>query len=128
MHWNLFRIYLRAPWITFYFEFWNHFCVLPELFQDLNWPYLEWCVGSDLHTIEPPGPITALWSVPGSGNTWVRFLIHQATGYLTGALKSYNESLWSNNVLPGGHLYDGSAIAVKDHMLYLYVKHYSYQR
>ena len=114
--------------LEFTLDPWNHFCVLPELFQDLNWPYLEWCVGSDLHTIEPPGPITALWSVPGSGNTWVRFLIHQATGYLTGALKSYNESLWSNNVLPGGHLYDGSAIAVKDHMLYLYVKHYSYQR
>ena len=34
--------------------------------------------------ISPPGPTTALASVPGSGNTWVRHLLQQATGkYLT---------------------------------------------
>ena len=105
----------------------NQLCILPEIFQDLNWPYLEWCIGPHLHTIEPPGPITALWSVPGSGNTWVRFLINQATGYLTGALTYYNEHLRSDN-LPGGHLSNGSVIAVKDHLLYLYAKYYSHHR
>lgn len=28
----------------------------------------------------PPGPVTALASFPGSGNTWIRFLVQQATG------------------------------------------------
>ena len=64
--------------------------------------YLDWCIGSTLHTIEPPGPITALWSVPGSGNTWVRFLIQQATGYVTGAHKLYHENAWEVPSLPGG--------------------------
>ena len=102
------------------------FCT-SEIFQNLDWPYLEWCFGKHLHTIEPPGPITALWSVSGSGNSWVRFLIHQATGYLTGAHKFYNENLRSVN-LPGGHLSNGSVIAVKDHLLYLYSEDYSHHR
>ena len=100
---------------------------MPKILSDLNWPHLEWCIGPHLHTIEPPWPVTALWSVPGSGNTWVRFLISQATGYLTGALEVYNEHLRSDD-LPGGHLSNGSVIAVKDHMLYLYDEFYSYQR
>ena len=33
-----------------------------------------------LSYISPPGPITALASFPGSGNTWVRHLLQQATG------------------------------------------------
>ena len=64
--------------------------------------YFDWCIGSTLHTIEPPGPVTALWSVPGSGNTWVRFLIQQATGYVTGAHKLYHENTWNVPSLPGG--------------------------
>ena len=64
--------------------------------------YFDWCIGPTLHTIEPPGPITALWSVPGSGNTWVRFLIQQATGYVTGAHKLYHENTWNVPSLPGG--------------------------
>ena len=35
---------------------------------------------SPLSYISPPGPITALASFPGSGNTWVRHLLQQATG------------------------------------------------
>ena len=30
--------------------------------------------------MSPPGPVTALASFPGSGNTWVRHLLQQATG------------------------------------------------
>ena len=33
-----------------------------------------------LSYISPPGPRTALASFPGSGNTWVRHLLQQATG------------------------------------------------
>ena len=35
---------------------------------------------SRLRYISPPGPRTALASFPGSGNTWVRHLLQQATG------------------------------------------------
>ena len=84
---------------------------------------INWCFGTSLHTIEPPGPNTALWSIPGSGNTWLRFLIQQATGYVTGAHKLYFEDQHILPSLPGGHLSNGSAIAVKDHLLYL-VKRY----
>ncbi len=52
---------------------------------------INWCFGTSLQTIEPPGPNTALWSIPGSGITWLRFLIQQATGYVTGAHKLYFE-------------------------------------
>ena len=31
-------------------------------------------------------PITSLTSFPGSGNTWVRYLIEEYTGYYTGAI------------------------------------------
>ena len=63
---------------------------------------MDWCIGSTLHTIEPPGPIKALWSVPGSGNTWIRFLIQRVTGYVTGAYKLYHENTWNLPSLPGG--------------------------
>ena len=32
------------------------------------------------HFADPPLPVTALASYPGSGNTWVRFLLEQTTG------------------------------------------------
>ena len=32
------------------------------------------------HFAKPPLPVTALASVPGSGNTWTRHLLEQATG------------------------------------------------
>ena len=31
-------------------------------------------------------PITSLSSYPGSGNTWVRYLIEEYTGYYTGSI------------------------------------------
>lgn len=39
---------------------------------------LLWCSG--LGYRRPPGPPTALASFPGSGNTWLRYLLQQATG------------------------------------------------
>lgn len=38
----------------------------------------RWC--SDLSFVYPPRPATALASFPGSGNTWVRYLLQQVTG------------------------------------------------
>ena len=41
-------------------------------------PQIEWCVKQGLKAA--PGPKTALASFPGSGNTWLRYLLQQATG------------------------------------------------
>ena len=43
-------------------------------------------------------PLTSLSSYPGSGNTWVRYLIEEYTGYYTGSI--YND----NNLYQGGFL------------------------
>ena len=45
----------------------------------------KWCKGY-LHFLDPPGPLTAVASYPGSGNTWLRYLIQQATGIATGSV------------------------------------------
>ena len=40
-------------------------------------PYLnntDWCLGPYLQFLYPPGPLTGLWSVPKSGNYWMRHL------------------------------------------------------
>merc|ERR1711892_825900 len=41
-------------------------------------------------------PLTSLTSYPGSGNTWVRYLIEEYTGYYTGSIYS------DNNLFRGG--------------------------
>ena len=48
-----------------------------------NGPAIDWC-----HPLgyKPKGPIVALASFPGSGNTWLRYLLQQATGILTGKI------------------------------------------
>eukprot|EP01063_Lacrimia_lanifica_P022055 TRINITY_DN29766_c0_g1_i1.p1 TRINITY_DN29766_c0_g1~~TRINITY_DN29766_c0_g1_i1.p1 ORF type:complete len:999 (+),score=318.28 TRINITY_DN29766_c0_g1_i1:84-3080(+) len=52
------------------------------------------------------------WSFPGSGNTWIRFLIEQATGYYTG---SVYRDLDIIKVMPGELRCDRSVVAVKGH-------------
>jgi hypothetical protein len=44
----------------------------------LQGPGITWCSPQTLK--KPPGPRVALASFPGSGNTWVRYLLQQATG------------------------------------------------
>ncbi len=40
---------------------------------------VQWC-NAPLTLLHKPGPEVALASFPGSGNTWVRYLLQQATG------------------------------------------------
>ena len=86
--------------------------------------------------MDPPAPVTALASFPGSGNTWARYLIQQVSGYATGAV--YNDDILKNGTLsnryvqikhhvilqipfyllgdfPGEGLVDGRVIAIKTH-------------
>ena len=41
---------------------------------------ITWCKQLGLKAAPGPGPVTALASFPGSGNTWLRYLLQQATG------------------------------------------------
>ena len=57
-------------------------------------------------------PLTALVSFPGSGNTWMRYLIEQATGIFTGSVYC-DRGL--KVVHPGEHIKSGNVIVVKTH-------------
>ena len=57
-----------------------------EIKKMLHKAHNEGCSGSPLQLLDPPGPITGLWSYPGSGNTWMRYLIEQTTGKITGSV------------------------------------------
>lgn len=61
----------------------------------------------------PPGPVTALASFPGSGNTWIRFLVQQATGILTGSV--YRDYSLKRNGFPGEGVCSGTVVLVKTH-------------
>ena len=62
-----------------------------------------------------PGPKVALASFPGSGNTWVRFLLEQSTGFYTGSVY-FDRQLWSYGFLE--RIFNSSVIAIKTHESY----------
>ncbi|XP_022101127.1 WSC domain-containing protein 2-like [Acanthaster planci] len=68
-------------------------------------------------TLTPPGslPLVALASFPGSGNTWVRYLIERATGVYTGSF--YNDGdLFKKGFIGEKEKWTrGNTIAVKTH-------------
>ena len=73
----------------------------------------KWCKGY-LHFLDPPGPLTALASYPGSGNTWLRYLIQQATGFATGSV--YNAAHLKAASFPAEGIFNGSVIGIKTHV------------
>jgi hypothetical protein len=86
----------------------------PQLFfqKQTNGP-IEWC--SELN-FSAPGNINqtvALASFPGSGNTWLRYLLEQATGIYTG-------SVYADDVLVEHNFTDrivnSSVLVVKTHL------------
>ena len=83
----------------------------PKILQDLS--NFNWCHGF-LKYLDPPGPLTALASYPGSGNTWIRYLIQQATGIASGSV--YNSSQFRQSCFPAEGIYNGSVIAIKTHV------------
>ena len=60
-----------------------------------------------------PGPVTALASFPGSGNTWLRYLLQQVTGVSTGSV--YKDAALLKNGFPAESVANGSVLAVKTH-------------
>lgn len=77
---------------------------------------IQWC--SDLKFVPPDGGLrpqkpVALVSFPGSGNTWLRYLIQQATGYFTGSV--YKDYGLLKNGFPAENIANTSVLAVKTH-------------
>ncbi|XP_049840515.1 WSCD family member AGAP003962-like [Schistocerca gregaria] len=72
---------------------------------------LHWC--RPLHFLSPPGPVVALVSFPGSGNTWLRYLLQQATGVYTGSV--YKDFGLLKNGFPAESVCNGSVLVVKTH-------------
>ena len=73
------------------------------------------CTWPPLKLRSKEGPLTALASKPGSGNTWVRHLLQLATGIQTGSI--FNEQRLKRNGFPGEGIVNGSVIAIKTHNL-----------
>jgi len=57
-------------------------------------------------------PLVALASFHGSGNTWLRYLLEQATGIFTGSI--YCDELLKKT-FPGEFIVSGNVVAVKTH-------------
>lgn len=78
---------------------------------------IEWCHFPPLKLLEPPSQeLTGLVSFPGSGNSWLRYLIQQATGIATGSVY-LDESLATLAGFPGEGIQNRSVIAVKTHQM-----------
>ena len=74
---------------------------------------IHWCKKLGYRVDAAMAPIVALASYPGSGNTWLRYLLQQATGLMTGSVYCDHDLL--NNGFPGEGVTNGSVIVVKTH-------------
>lgn len=66
----------------------------------------------DMTFQESDNPVVALVSPPGSGNTWVRYLLEQATGIYTGSIYCDGDL---KAIYPGERIVSGNVIVVKTH-------------
>ncbi|XP_045770228.1 WSCD family member AAEL009094 [Maniola jurtina] len=75
-------------------------------------PRVNWC--KDLRLRHPPSShVVALVSYPGSGNTWLRYLLQQVTGIMTGSI--YMDYGLRMHGFPAENVTDGSVLVVKTH-------------
>ncbi|KAK9880687.1 hypothetical protein WA026_011923 [Henosepilachna vigintioctopunctata] len=72
---------------------------------------INWC--TELKILDPPKGLVALASFPGSGNTWMRYLLQQSTGILTGSV--YKDYGLLKNGFPAENVVNGSMLIVKTH-------------
>ena len=73
---------------------------------------IKWCRHSPQFR-ETPGPLVGIVSFPGSGNTWVRYLLQQMTGILTGSV--YEDGDLRRNGFKGETHRSGKVLVVKTH-------------
>ncbi|KAL4711902.1 hypothetical protein ACJJTC_006071 [Scirpophaga incertulas] len=75
-------------------------------------PRVHWC--KELQWRSPPvADVVALVSHPGSGNTWLRYLLQQVTGIVTGSI--YMDYGLRVHGFPAENVTDGSVLVVKTH-------------
>ncbi|KAI0242306.1 WSC domain-containing protein 2 [Lamellibrachia satsuma] len=84
-----------------------------EIPWNLQQRHSQTLVCPKLHFSRRHLPATALASFPGSGNTWTRHLIQQATGVYTGSV--YSDKVLVKEGFPGEGLTNGSVIVIKTH-------------
>ena len=73
---------------------------------------IQWCSDNPKFR-EFPGPRVGIASFPGSGNTWVRYLLQQMTGILTGSV--YEDGDLRRNGFKGEYHRSGKVLVVKTH-------------
>ena len=73
---------------------------------------IQWCTHKPKFR-ETPGPVVGIVSFPGSGNTWVRYLLQQMTGTLTGSV--YEDGDLQRNGFRGENHKSGKVLVVKTH-------------
>ena len=65
-----------------------------------HFPAIHWCKPLGFRAAIPQrDSVVALASFPGSGNTWLRYLLQQATGIITGSI--YKDHALLRNGFPG---------------------------
>jgi hypothetical protein len=87
---------------------------LSRLYQclpfDVHMPKVKWCSRRTFCSVN--SPLIALVSFHGSGNTWLRYLIEQATGYFSGSIYC-DRTL--KRVFPGEAVASGNVVVIKTH-------------
>lgn len=91
--------------------------------NDLNLPNIsiynlgiQWCHFPPVRLLDPPTKnLTGLVSFPGSGNTWLRYLLQQATGIATGSV--YLDEGLAEYGFPGENIQNASMLVVKTHQM-----------
>ncbi|CAH0758810.1 unnamed protein product [Diatraea saccharalis] len=103
-------IFMLSPLHGVKDSFYEHGSINSFAYRQL--PALHWCQG--LQWRSPPSPyVVALASFPGSGNTWLRYLLQQATGIVTGSI--YMDYGLRVHGFPAENVTDGSVLVVKTH-------------
>ena len=71
---------------------------------------IKWC--DERVFLKNKSPLVALVSFHGSGNTWLRYLLEQASGIFTGSI--YCDEVLKS-IFPGESVVSGNVIAIKTH-------------
>lgn len=87
-------------------------CAPSKRAQVLKKNYLETYCHKQMSFLDRSNPIVALVSFQGSGNTWVRHLLEQASGIYTGSI--YCDTTLKA-VFPGEYIVSANVLAVKTH-------------
>ncbi|XP_031639557.1 uncharacterized protein LOC116351575, partial [Contarinia nasturtii] len=86
-----------------------------HIYYENLWPKINNLRTKGVRTVKSSenGHLTALASFPGSGNTWLRYLLQQATGIYTGSV--YKDFGLLKSGFPAEHVCNSSVLVVKTH-------------